>query len=419
MYSPFTLIVGMTIALLFSLGTCIVQIQRVWVNFACTKNFSISRQERLSMPAMRVCESGAQNSFWRSKKLLFLVVWSWGLHFWRESKIKSKCHWRCVLSRRVLSQQKEMQIYWWLCNNSEIHLWLWQLWSLVVCSQSSFQVTRARKNDKADQTRFFFAKKRSTWYPKNNCCSMFLFNKTNIERKNCVWTTSRLLGMCIVQIVEMKSVSTFQPIKRLYFTTVKSAKPAATFWIFRSGTKNRQLCCLAVTVHIVYTSCDYEKEKPSPFLKKNSPPIKTKHIRTWTKKRMKWVQIWNKYIHLLLADDLGDIFISQIISFNFNLQWTYTQLTQNHHDFLSLQRRNPVYSRFWTQLCYYCSKWSRPKNNNQLTRNTPSSLAIALVSKTGLFEQWSSASSNYSQPRGNNWNETRSTLQCEGSRLGH
>ena len=61
---------------------------------------------------------------------------------------------------------------------------------------------------------------------------------------------------------------------------------------------------------------------------------------------------------------------------------------------------------------YYCSKWSRPKYNNQLSGNTPSSLEIALVSKTRLFEQSSSASSNYSQPRGNNGDERRSTLQC-------
>ena len=39
----------------------------------------------------------------------------------------------------------------------------------------------------------------------------------------------RLSEMCIVQHVEMKSVFTFQRIKRLDFTTVKSAKPAATF----------------------------------------------------------------------------------------------------------------------------------------------------------------------------------------------
>ena len=37
------LIVGMTIALLFSLGTCVVQIQKVRVNFVCTKRlFNLS-----------------------------------------------------------------------------------------------------------------------------------------------------------------------------------------------------------------------------------------------------------------------------------------------------------------------------------------------------------------------------------------
>ena len=58
------------------------------------------------------------------------------------------------------------------------------------------------------------------------------------------------------------------------------------------------------------------------------------------------------------------------------------------------------------------------KNNNQLTKNTPGCLAFADVSKTRLFEQSSSANSNYSQPGGNNGDETRSTLQCGGSRIG-
>ena len=54
---------------------------------------------------------------------------------------------------------REMRIYRCLCNNSEIHLWLWKVWSLVVCSQSSFHVTRARKDDKNRQNTLFFAKK--------------------------------------------------------------------------------------------------------------------------------------------------------------------------------------------------------------------------------------------------------------------
>ena len=57
------------------------------------------------------------------------------------------------------------------------------------------------------------------------------FNQPNLERKNCVWTTKHeiLSEMCILQHVEMESVFTIQPIKRLVFTTVKSKKSAATF----------------------------------------------------------------------------------------------------------------------------------------------------------------------------------------------
>ena len=57
------------------------------------------------------------------------------------------------------------------------------------------------------------------------------FDQPYIERMNCVWTTKyeRLSEMCIVQHVEKESVFTFQPIKRIVFTTVKSAKPAVTF----------------------------------------------------------------------------------------------------------------------------------------------------------------------------------------------
>ena len=179
---------------------------------------------------------------------------------------------------------------------------------------------------KTDKTRFFLAGKRWTWYPTNHFHLMSHFNQPNIERKNCVWTTKyeKLSETCIVQRVEMKSLFTFQPIKRLVSTTVKSAKPAATFWIFFLRTKNRQWCCLAVTVHIVLEEgrVAITKKKNHIHFEEFSPPTTTKHIRTWTKKKLKWVQIWNKRIRFLLADDLSDIFIFQIILFNFNLQST-------------------------------------------------------------------------------------------------
>ena len=135
-HSP--LIVGMTKALLLSLGTCIVQIQSVRVNFACTRRlFNLSAEAIINARNVRLCARCAIFLL-RIKKFLFLVAWARGLHFWGDPKISSRCHWRCVLSWQVLFQQREMRISWRLCNNSEIHLWLWKVWSLVVCSQSSF-----------------------------------------------------------------------------------------------------------------------------------------------------------------------------------------------------------------------------------------------------------------------------------------
>ena len=98
---------------------------------------------------------------------------------------------------------------------------------LVVSSRSSFLVTRARKDDKNRQNTLFLCSKRC--YATNNYSIKSHFNQPNIERKNCASTTSRLLEMCIVPHVETKSVFTFQPTKRLVSTTLKSAKPAATF----------------------------------------------------------------------------------------------------------------------------------------------------------------------------------------------
>ena len=79
------------------------------------------------------------------------------------------------------------------------------------------------------------------------------FRQPNIERKNCVLARKykRPLDMCIIHHVEMKIVFTFQPMKQLVCTFVKSAKPAATFWTFLLRTKNRQLCWLVVTVHSI------------------------------------------------------------------------------------------------------------------------------------------------------------------------
>ena len=145
-----------------------------------------------------------------------------------------------------------------------------------------------------------------------------------------MWTTSRLLEMCIVAHVEMKSVFTFQPINRLVSTTAKSAKLAAMFLIFLLGIKNRQICCLVVMEHILLQKRVVATTKNhlvflKKFLRQSQPSTSEREPKN------NEGQIWNKRIRFLLADDLSNIFNFQIILFNFTLQSTATQLTFNLH----------------------------------------------------------------------------------------
>ena len=140
--------------------------------------------------------------------------------------------------------QREMQIAGWFCNNSEIHLWLWKVWSLVVCSHSSFYVTGSRKDNKNRQNTLFVSWKKLNLVPNKQLLPNVLFQSTKLRTTK----YKRLLEMCIVAHVESKSVFTFQPRNRLVSTTVKSA---STSWIFLLRTEKWQLCCLAVMAHIV------------------------------------------------------------------------------------------------------------------------------------------------------------------------
>ena len=79
--------------------------------------------------------------------------------------------------------------------------------------------------------------------------------------------------MCIVQHVETKSAFTFQPkpIKRLVFTTVKKSRACCN--VLNIPFKEQSPTILLFGGDGTHcfarkTSCDCEKEKPSPFLKK-------------------------------------------------------------------------------------------------------------------------------------------------------
>ena len=212
----------------------------------------------------------------------------------------------------------------------------------------------------------------------------------------CGKQSTRDYWRCYFPHVETKRVFTFQPIKRLASTTVKSAKPAAAFWIFFLRTKNRQLCCLAKTEHIVLQERRVMTTRNHLHFEKISPPITTKHTRTWTKKGWNeskyginvsvsyWLMIWTTYsifksfysisIYSQPVLNLHKIIVIFSVS-NDGIHWTL----DFGHDSVTIAV-------------------------NDLDQNItissqeipPSSLAIVVDSKTGLFEQPSSASTNHS-----------------------
>ena len=119
------------------------------------KLFNLLAEMIINVRNVGLCVSCA-NLVLKIKQIPFSCRLVKGFTFWREPKISSRLYWRCLLSWQVLFQQREMRISWWLCKNSEIHLCLWNVWSLVVCSQSSFYVTRAQKR-RQKQTKHAFS----------------------------------------------------------------------------------------------------------------------------------------------------------------------------------------------------------------------------------------------------------------------
>ena len=232
---------------------------------------SLGRSDYQSPQCGSVCQ--VRNNLFEDQTNSFFVAWSRGLHFWREPKISSRCSWRCLLSWQVLFQQREMRIYWRLCNNSEIHLLLWKVWSLVVFSQSSFYVTRARKDDKNGPNTFFLCKKKMNLVPNKQLLLNVPFQSTKYGKKE----------LCVDNKVRETIGDVYCPTCRnekcVYISTNKTTS-------FYDG-KNFKACCNVLNIllkdqkpTIFLFGCDgthcfarktsrhYENQKPSPFLKK-------------------------------------------------------------------------------------------------------------------------------------------------------
>ena len=163
------------------------------------------------------------------------------------------------------------------------------------------------------------------------------FNQPNMGRINCVWTTNykRLLEIKNVQHVEMKSVFTLQPIKRLRSMTVKIENRSATFWIFILRAKNLQLCCLTVTVHIVL-----QERRVATKKKKN-------HLHFWGNLSANQIQAHRNLNQKSRRNSIYGKIVSEPhwliqltkTSFKFIYPFIHFQSPLKQHDFLSLQRR--------------------------------------------------------------------------------
>ena len=105
----------------------------------------------------------------------------------------------------------------------------------------------------------------------------------------------------------------------------------------------------------------------------------------------------------------------QLTEHHLRSQAIHVQSTMKQHDSLTLQRRIWVVSWLWTWFSYTDCKRSRPRNDKKSSR----SLELDFVSKKRLFEQPSSASSNFPKKEGTVEMKDRSAFKCRCTWYGY
>ena len=175
-----TLIVGMTIALFFLLGTCIVQIQSVWVNFACTKRpFNLVAKAIINVRNVGLCARCAKFVL-KIKQNPFLVAWSRVYIFEASPKSFQDVIGDVYCPGKYCSNMKK-------CDSFVVNVTIPR--TIYACGKCGtwlfvhnffFMLQEHPKSTKTDKTRFFFARKRWTCYSTNNYCLMSHFNQPTI-----------------------------------------------------------------------------------------------------------------------------------------------------------------------------------------------------------------------------------------------
>ena len=167
-HSP--LIVGMTIALLFSLRTCIVQIQSVWVSFACTKRlFNLSAEAIIN----------ARNAHLCARCGIFLLMIKQNLFFCRLVKVftflkRTQNHFEvslemCIVPVSFVSAERNANLLVVMQQLREPFMVVTIVEpDCLFVHKDPFTLQGHVKTTKTDKTHFFFAKKRRTFYPTHN-----------------------------------------------------------------------------------------------------------------------------------------------------------------------------------------------------------------------------------------------------------
>ena len=165
MYSAFTSDCGYENSAILLLGDVYCSKTKCSGKLCMHKNTfqSVGRSDYQTPQCASVCQ--VRNIPFQDQTISFFCRLVKGFTFLKRLQNQPSCYWRCVLPWQVLFQRREMLISWWLRNNSQIHLWLWNVRSVVVCSQSSFYVTIARKYDKNRQNTLFICQKKMNLVP--------------------------------------------------------------------------------------------------------------------------------------------------------------------------------------------------------------------------------------------------------------
>ena len=271
MHSP--LIVGITIALLLSLGTCIVQIQSVRINCACTKRlFNLSAETIINVRNARPCATCAI-FFLKIKINLFSCHFGQEVYIFEESpkSIQDDIGEVYCPVKYCSNREKCESVGGYVATPRSIHA-CGKCGACLFVHKVLSTLQEHVNTTKTDKKRFFFATKRWIWYP-TKLLIIVPFPSSKYRKKE-------LCGDNKIQ----------ETIGNLYCPTCRNEK-CVYIWTNKPTSycdcKKCKACFLVLNFPFKHqkptnmlfggdgthcfarkTSRDYKKEKLSPFLKK-------------------------------------------------------------------------------------------------------------------------------------------------------